>query len=108
MLGFDSKVYQGDNESENIVNIMPTNSIMVNTNVIGGSYVNGVLRPTIYSFYPNVGPGYKIIEHPQHLIYLPILLDKIHSLEVSLTDQEGKVLNLRGEDITIRFHLREI
>ena len=81
---------------------------MVNVDIISGSYVNGSVKNTIYSFFPNVSPGYKIIETPVNLVYLPITLDTIHSLGVSLTDQNGKLLNLRGENLTIRFHIREV
>ena len=40
--GFDSKLYtSGFNESENMVNILTINSILVNIDIISGSYVNG-------------------------------------------------------------------
>ena len=62
-LGFDSKLYiSGFNESENMVNILTINSILVNIDIISGSYVHGSTQPTIYSFFANVSPGYKIIE----------------------------------------------
>ena len=58
-------------------------------------------------FYPRT-LGDKIIETPANLVYLPITLDAIYSIETSLTDQNGLQLNLRGENVTIRFHVREI
>ena len=65
LLGFHSKIYTlGFNESENIVNSLTINSILVNIDIISGSYVNGATQPTIYSFFPNVSPIYKIIENP--------------------------------------------
>ena len=109
LLGFDSKLYtSGFNESENIVNILSINSILVNIDIILGSHVNGSTQPTIYSFFPNVSPGYKIIEKPHNLLYLPITADTIHSITIWLTDQNGDELNLRGENLSMRFHLREI
>ena len=66
LLGFDSKLYtSGFNESENMVNILTINGILVNIDLISGSYVNGSTQTTIYSFFPDVSPGYKIIENPQ-------------------------------------------
>ena len=54
ILGFDAKVIgHGYGESTNIVNIMQINSILVNIDIIMGSYVNGSQSPTLYSFYPN-------------------------------------------------------
>ena len=62
LLGFHSKLYtSGFNESENMVNILTINSILVNIDIISGSYVNGSTQPAIYSFFPNVSPGYTII-----------------------------------------------
>ena len=65
VLGFNNAVYSSYyQESENPVNILSINSILVNVDIISGSYLNGVRNPTIYSFFPNVAPGYKIIETP--------------------------------------------
>ena len=64
-------------------------------------------KSTIYSFFPKVSPGYKIIESPVNLVYPPITLDTIDSLNIKITDQDGHSLNLRNEKLTIRFHIRE-
>ena len=56
-------------ESENPVNILSVNSVLVNIDIISGSYLNGLRNPTIYSFFPAVSPGYKIIETPANLVY---------------------------------------
>ena len=109
LLGFDNKLYtSGSNESENMVNILTINSILVNIDIISGSYVNSSTQPTIYSLFPNVSPGYKIIENLHNLLYLPITADAIHSITIWLTDQNGNELNLRGENLSMRFNLREI
>ena len=109
LLGFHSKLYtSGFHESEHMVNILTINSILVNIFIISGSYVNGSTQPTIYSFFPDVSPGYKIIEIPHNRIYLPLTSDTIHSITIWLTDQNGNELNLRGEKLSMRFHLREI
>ena len=109
VLGFERWVYsEGYNESENIIDIMSVTNLRVTSDVIGASYTNGTTGNVIYSFFPNVGPGYKIIETPANLIYLPVTLHTISSMETKLTDQNGKLVNLRGEDLSIRFHLREV
>ena len=108
VLGFTGVKYTGGfHQSDNVVNILIINSILVNTDIILGSYVNGTKKNTIYSFFPKVSPGYKIIETPVNLVYLPITLDVIDSLEVSITDQDDHLLNLRNEKLKIRFHIRE-
>ena len=109
LLGFDSKIYtSGIYDSEDMVNIHTINSILVNIDIISGSYVNGSAQPTIYSFLPNVSPGYKIIENPHKFLYLSITADTTHIITIWLTDQIGNELNLRGEKLSIRCHLREI
>jgi hypothetical protein len=108
LLGFERDILEdvGEHESENIVNIMPVNTILVNCDVIEGSYLNGSCKPIIYSFFPDVPPGYKINEKPNAVIYLPITLPTIESIRIWLTDQNNKPLNLRGETTTIRLHLK--
>ena len=109
LIGFDSKLYtSGFKESENMVNILTINSLLVNIDIISGSYVNGSTQPTIYSFFPDVSPGYKSIEKPHNLLYLPITVNTIQSNTIWLTDQNGKELNLRGKNLSMRIHLREI
>ena len=108
LLGFDSIIYtSGLHESENMVNILTISSILVNIDIISGSYVNGSTKPTIYSFFLDVSPVYKIIENPHNLLYLPITSDTIHSITIWLTDQNGNELNLRGENLSMRFNLRD-
>ena len=102
-----AKNTEGFHESENVVNILSVKSILVNIDIISGSYVNGTTKNTIYSFFPKVSPGYKIIETPVNLVYLPITLDTIDRLGVSITDQDDHLLNLRNEKLTIRFHIRD-
>ena len=90
VLGFRNQVYKEDlHESESVVNILSINSIIVNSDVIGGSYVNVKTQKTIYTFFPNVSPGYKIVENPRNLVYLPVILDKISKMATVLTDQNG-------------------
>ena len=88
LLGFHSKLYtSGFHESQNMVNNLTINSALVNIDFISGSYANGSIQPTIYTFFRNVSSGYKIIENPHNLLYLPITADTIYSIIISLADQ---------------------
>ena len=108
VLGFTGVKYmEGFHKSENPANILRINSILVNIDIISGSYINGTTKNTIYSFFPRVSPRYKIIETPVNLVYLPITLNAINSLNVSITDQDDHPLNNRNKILTIRFHIRE-
>ena len=96
VLGFNRNTYGvGRHAIEQLVNIMSVNPILVHCNIIHYSY----------NFFPNAAPGQKILEAPSNLIYLPVTLDVISTLSVWLTDQYGKPLDLRGEELTTRFHL---
>ena len=91
-----------------MVNILTINSMLVEIDIISGSYINGFTQPTIYSFFSDVSPVYKIIENRHNLLFLPTTSDTSHSITIWLTDQNGNDLNLRGENLSMRFHLREI
>jgi len=111
VLGFKSSdlLLTGYNESSSKVDITPINSILVNINIISGSYVNGASSPVIHSFYPNVGFGYKIIEKPTpELIWYPVSTTDISRMELALTDQDGKAINTGGERLTVRICVREV
>ena len=80
-LGFGSVILsQGYNISPNIVKILTVNSILVNCNVIGNSYLNSKQFPVLYSFFPNVKPGYKVVQDPVNVVYLPINGDQIQNI----------------------------
>ena len=109
VLGFETLIGHGYNVSPKIVDIIQVNSILVNIDIIMGSYVNGSSSPAIYSFYPNVAPGYKIVERPNpSLIYYPLSRHDISRMRVWLTDQKGDEVDFRGETITVRIHIREV
>lgn len=107
LLGFDAKVYgKGRWISESVVNIMSVNSILLHCDVISGSYVNGSEKPVLYSFFPAVSPGEKIVLMPKQLIYLPLTVEIVSQITSWLTDQDSKPLDLRGEVLTIKYHIK--
>jgi len=60
---------------------------------------------TLHEFGINVPPGYKRTVTPHNLIYLPINCDEIST---RIVDQNGDLVNLRGENVSIRMHIRLI
>lgn len=108
MLGFNYNIYSGvgEHEGTNIVNIVSVNSILVNCSIIEGSFLNSVQKPILYSFFPNVPPGYKIVEKPNSVVYLPVTMPAVNAIAVWLTDQNGNLLNIRDETVTISLVLR--
>jgi len=45
---------------------------------------------------------------PHNLIYLPVNTREISTLSIHITDQNGELINLRGENYTFRLYLRLI
>jgi len=106
-LGFDPGVLtQGYNISPHIVKIMAVNSVLVNCSVVGNSYLNNTQNPVLYSFFPNVKPGYKVVQDPVNVVYLPINSEQVQNIRIWLTDQDGNPLDFRGETITCRLNFR--
>ena len=107
VLGFDKKVYKvGRHESEHIVNILSANSILVHCDVIESFRLNGIEAPVIYTFFPDAAPGDRIISIPRHLIYIPLTLNVISRMTCWVTEENGKELDLQGEELTLTFHLK--
>ena len=65
----------------------------------------------ILSFYPiaRFYPSYKIVERPNpSLIYYPVSRHDISRMKVWLTDQNGNLVDLRGETVMISIYIREV
>lgn len=88
--------------------ILKVNVIRVDCNIVTGSYLNNKPSHTIHQFSPRVPPGYKIIEVPQNVIYFPVTVKSIHTLNLTILDQENNLIDFRGETITIRLHIKKI
>ena len=109
LLGFEPQIIRGIGYhiSEHVVNIQPISTINVNLDCIGSSYVEGKQSTSIFGFFPDVSPGHIINIDRQTPTYLPILTDTLSSITIWLTDQEGNLVNFRGEKITTTFYIRK-
>lgn len=113
-LGFEKSrlvhLHAGNNMSENIVDITKVNLVLVNVDIISGSYVEGFQSPAIYSFDPyKVAPGYKLDEKPNpSLIFYPVNRLNINDIRIWLTDQNNKSIDLQGERVTVKLYIREV
>lgn len=107
LLGFDLVKLKPNilHISNTPVNIVKVNTIRVECNIVHGAYINNTRVHTLHEFFPAVAPGYKITEIPTNVIYLPLNVQRITTLTLKLIDQDGDIINLRGEKITIRLHL---
>lgn len=108
LLGFSKRILEPHirHSSDLPVNITRVSAIRVECNIIEGSYSNSIKSHILHEFSPMVEPGYKIVEVPKNVIYLPLNTRAISTLTIRIVDQNGDLINFRGEQITIRLHLR--
>lgn len=93
--------------SDHIIDIKHVNVLRVDCNIATGSYINNKPSHTIHEFYPEVQSGYKIVEVPKNLIYLPIVGQRISQLNIKIVDEKGDLVDFRGETITVRIHIKK-
>lgn len=111
ILGFNNVIIPGDGKprtSENAAEIIKVNSLMIDCSIAEGSYLNGKPVHIIHQFFPNVSPGYKIIESPQNIIYFPVIVNVIDKITIKILDQDLNIVDFRNETVTIRLHIKEI
>jgi hypothetical protein len=94
--------------SDNLVDIFKVNIIDVQSNVSSGSYNNGELSHSIYSFSPKERAGFKIHEVPNDVIYMPLDVSMLQNVTLKIVDQDGNLINFRGELVTVRLHIKRV
>lgn len=94
--------------SDKPVKILRFNTVRVICNLTNDSYINNQQCHSIYEFYPTVGKGFKIVQTPSQIIYYRVATRVIDKLELRIVDEEGNLINFRGETITIRLHIKAV
>lgn len=95
--------------SNKIVKITQVDAIRIECDIVSGSYINGKHCHTIHQFsHCKVPPGYKFIEVPQHIIYLPIKEKRLCNIQILIVDQNGHLIDFRGEQISCRIHIKRV
>lgn len=109
LLGFHNIILEPNatHVSQTPVDILKVNVIKVECNIVSGAYHNNKRVHTVHEFSPSVPPGFKIIEVPQNVIYMPINTKIINNIQIKLVDQDDDLVNFRGEVITVRLHLKK-
>ena len=109
ILGFETESYEPSlHISEGIPQVSAINVINVECNIVKGSFRNGKRSNTLYSFYPSAPSGYKLVETPSNILFLPVSVQEVSNVTLRLTDQSGNLIHLNNEEVTIHLILREI
>lgn len=99
-----NKLYSSDQP----VSINKITSLRVECNLVKDSYYGSHSSHTIFEFAPDVEPGYALNKEPKNIIYLPINnTTQIDNISIKLVDQDGDLVNLRGEKLVIRVELKQ-
>lgn len=110
VIGFENKPFKKNwkYRSEHIAKITDIDVIRIECDIVSDSYINGKNCHTIHQFSNcKVPPGYKFIEVPRHIIYLPIKETRLPSIQISVIDQNGDLIDFRGEQISCRIHIKK-
>lgn len=110
LLGFSQKILNPGthlSDSPDGVNIIKVNVIRVECNIARGSFQNGHETHLVHEFFPLVQTGYKLVEVPTTILYMPLNVQKINNITISLKDQDGFPVNFRNETISVRLHVRK-
>lgn len=110
ILGFDCKELTPNklHISDEPIDIQRVKIIRIQCDIIQGSYFNGKKTNTLHEFFPTVEAGYKIVESPKNVIYFPLMKSTIESASLRFIDQDNKIINFCGENITARIHIKRV
>lgn len=93
--------------ARNKININNVNVIRIKCNIAAGSFINGKPDHTIHSFFPLIPPGYKLVEVVKNIIYYPINVRTLDVVTITIVDQNDRIVDFHGEEITLRCHIRK-
>lgn len=93
------------------VDIMKVRIIRVDCNITSGAFLNSSQSHTIFEFDIDVEPGYKLSKEPQNNIYMPIMPEgrqSIDNITLRILDDNGDLINFRGEKVIVKLELKKI
>lgn len=108
LFGFSSKLLKAGEVhwSDRPIDILITNTIRIECSMVEGSFINDKPSHVLHEFSPTVPPGYQIVECPTNIIYLPVKRNNIQRIEVRIVNEYNNLVNFRGENISLRLHIR--
>ena len=109
VLGFDKKRKErgaGKYRGDTIANISQVSTILFNTNLSEMNYINGIHTPFLFNCTIDVANGYRLSRELSNITYKLVNTKQISTVRVWITDQEGRPINLRTEEVIVTLSLR--
>lgn len=81
--------------------------VRIKCDIISGSYINGEHSQIIYQFATSTSHvnGKTFVEIPKHICYLPVNTKNLRSIQISIVDFNGKLVNISG-NINCRINIK--
>ena len=110
IFGFTQMIVSSSQEGINNVNITNgVNRILVHVDCVIGSYKSTSASDIIYSFNADGAPSSLLQIKPNRLLYLPIgKSGYLYKMNVYITDQQNRRVNLNGEEVSCALYLRRV
>lgn len=88
--------------------IAESDVLHINCDVISGSYINGERQHTIHQFATCTSrmKGRILAEIAKNLIYFPIKSNILQSIQISIVDKNGNLIDIKGGDIICRINIK--
>jgi hypothetical protein len=109
LLGFTAIVVTASQSGANLANINDDiNSLSIESDIVTGSFSNGLSGGVMYTFVPQTSPGANIFIDITNPIYIPISSNRIQSINMQIKDNLSRRVNLNGQPTTYLLHIRKM
>lgn len=95
-------------DSDDLGKIKKLEVIRIECDIISESYINGERTHTIHQFATRASSANNktFVEIPKHLNYLPVKTKNLRSIQISITDRMGKLVDISGLKIICRINIK--
>lgn len=85
-------------------------TVRIICDIISNSYINGKQSHIIHQFIKSTSlvKGNTFVEIPKHLNYFPVKVKSLHSIHISIVDENGDLVNVNGCDVICRINIKRV
>lgn len=95
-------------EKKDLNKILNLGVIHIVCDIVSESYINGQRCHIIHQFDTSASyaKDKTCVEIPKHLNYFPIKVKRLRSIQISIVDHNGGLVNIHGGDIICRINIK--